>query len=291
MWQNKLTFYVNIIKIKQGECMQKIKFSLIFLIFAIVFSACSTKEQINPLGRSYGKFSDNDPLRLGSTPTPPAKQKTPSLIEGKKFPAIPLVPPIISTNTFKGDNAIKGPLPRLTSKNKFASNALYENSGIVSDFVTIMNPNGAALTVWALNPGNWIWGYNLFDSKPFGDARVWQLIEFPNNTVMIKNAKTLTCLNAYGNGIVHYPCDQSNFAQFWRLFPMSNGAFQIQNFATQQCIQTTVGNVMEEFSFNYYNIYLTPCLKSKEKNLDRQWTISAPTFKAKSPYAPKGELE
>ncbi|EAK0436703.1 cytolethal distending toxin subunit A [Campylobacter lari] len=271
--------------------MQKIKFIMIFSVFVAFFIGCSSKEQFNPLARSLGGVNDIDPLKLGSTPTLPAKQKTPSLIEGKKFPAIPLTPPIITTNTFKGDNAIKGPLPRFASKNEFASNALYENSGIVSDFVTIMNPNGAALTVWALNPGNWIWGYNLFDSKPFGDARVWQLIEFPNNTVMIKNAKTLTCLNAYRNGIVHYPCDQSNFAQFWRLYPMGNGAFQIQNFATQQCIQTPVTNVMEEFSFNYYSIYLAPCLKSKEKNLDRQWNISAPTFKARSPYAPKGELE
>lgn len=277
--------YLNLI---QGGKMQKIKFIMIFSAFVAFFIGCSSKEQLNPLGRSLGDVNDIDPLKIGKNPTPPAKQKTPALIEGKHFPAIPLVPPIVTTNTFKGDNPIKGPLPRLTSDNKFTSNALYENSSIASDFVTIMNPNGAALTVWALNPGNWIWGYNLFDSKPFGDARVWQLIEFPNNKVMIKNAKTNTCLNAYGNGIVHYPCDQSNFAQYWGLFPMSNGAYQIQNYATQQCIQTTVGNVMEEFYFNYYSIYLTPCLKSKEKNLDRQWSISAPAFQTRSPYVEGG---
>ncbi|MCV3453817.1 RICIN domain-containing protein [Campylobacter sp. FU_520] len=268
--------------------MQKIKFVMILSILITFFIGCSSKEQFNPLGRSLGGVNDIDPLKIGKNPTPPTKQKTPALVEGKKFSAIPLEPPLIKTNTFKGDNPIKGPLPRLTSDNKFASNALYENSGIASDFVTIMNPNGAALTVWALNPGNWIWGYNLFDSKSFGDARVWQLIEFPNNKVMIKNAKTNTCLNAYGNGIVHYPCDQSNFAQFWRLYPMSNGAYQIQNYATQQCIQTTVANVMEEFNFDYYSIYLTPCLKSKEKNLDRQWSISAPAFQTRSPYAEGG---
>ncbi|MCV3553351.1 RICIN domain-containing protein [Campylobacter sp. CNRCH_2013_0898h] len=268
--------------------MQKLRFMMILSVFITFFIGCSSKE-INPLGRSFGEFSDGDPLKIGKNPTPPAKQKTPTLVEGKKIPAIPLEPPLMKVNTFKGDNAVKGPLPRLTSSNGFTSNALYENIGFVSDFVTIMNPNGAALTVWALNPGNWIWGYNLFDSKSFGDARVWQLIEFPNNTVMIKNAKTLTCLNAYGNGIVHYPCDQTNFAQFWRLYPMSNGAYQIQNFATQQCIQTTVGNVMEEFYFGYYSIYLTPCLKSKEKNLDRQWSISAPAFQTRSPYAYTGE--
>lgn len=60
--------------------MQKIKLSLMFLIVTIIFSACSSKEQqINPLGRSYGKFNDNDPLKLGSKPTPPVKQKNTKL--------------------------------------------------------------------------------------------------------------------------------------------------------------------------------------------------------------------
>lgn len=261
------------------------KLFFIVLSFYLFLVACSSKEQINPLGRSFGDFNDNDPLKIGHTPTPPAKQQTPSLIEGKNLvPAIPLTPPLIKVNTFKGNNALKGPMPRLKGESKFNDSAVFENRGFPSDFVTIMNPNGAALTVWALASGNWIWGYTLFNSKPFGDARVWQLIEFPNDMVMIKNAKTNTCLNAYGAGIVHYPCDQSNHAQFWRLFPMSNGAFQIQNFATQQCIQTPITNVMTDFNFSFFNIYLTSCLKTGEKNLDRQWYITAPTFTAKSPY-------
>lgn len=56
--------------------MQKIKLSLMFLIVTIIFSACSSKEQqINHLGRSYGKFNDNDPLKLGSKPTPLSNKK------------------------------------------------------------------------------------------------------------------------------------------------------------------------------------------------------------------------
>ncbi|EAK1935986.1 cytolethal distending toxin subunit A [Campylobacter jejuni] len=267
--------------------MQKIKFVMIISALMTFFIGCSSKE-INPLGRSFGEFNDGDPLKIGKNPTPPAKQKTPALIEGKNIvPAVPLVPPLIKTNTFKGDNAIKGPNPRLKSSKSFNDVSVFENRGFPSDFITIMNPNGAALTVWALAPGNWIWGYNLINSKPFGDARVWQLIEFPNDFVMIKNAKTNTCLNAYANGIVHYPCDQSNHAQLWKLFPMSNGAFQIQNFATQKCIQTPVKNVMHEFNFSFYNIYLTDCVKKGERNLDRQWYITVPTFTAKTPYMEK----
>ncbi|CAM4074045.1 RICIN domain-containing protein [Campylobacter armoricus] len=260
---------------------------LFFILgFIVFFTACSTKEQnINPLGRSFGAMNDSDPLKIGKNPTPPAKQKVPALVEGKNLvPAIPLDPPFVKTNTFKGDNALKGPMPRLKSNGDFNDVSVFENRGFPSDFVTIMNPNGAALTVWALAAGNWIWGYTLFNSIPFGDARAWQLIEFPNNMVMIKNAKTNTCLNAYGAGIVHYPCDQSNYAQFWSLFPMSNGSFQIQNFATQQCIQTPVVDVMRDFNTSFFNIYLTSCLKSGEKNLDRQWYITVPAFSANLPY-------
>ncbi|AJC86829.1 cytolethal distending toxin, subunit CdtA [Campylobacter sp. RM16704] len=267
-----------------------VKWLFFILSFVLFFTACSTKEQnINPLGRSFGKINDKDPLKLGSTPTPPVKQKTPALIDGKDLiPAIPLDPPIIRTNSFNGDNAIKGPMPRFKSNGEFNDVSVFENRGFPSNFVAIMNPNGALLTVWALAAGNWIWGYTIFNSKGFGDARVWQLIEFPNNMVMIKNARTNTCLNAYGKGIVHYPCDQTNHAQFWRLFPMSNGSFQIQNFATQQCIQTPITNVMNDFNFSFFNIYLTSCLKFGEKNLDRQWYITTPPFAANLPYEVEG---
>ncbi|MCW1315905.1 RICIN domain-containing protein [Campylobacter jejuni] len=255
------------------------------LLLLLLFMGCSSKE-LNPLGRSYGEPYDSDPLKIGMIPTIPAKQKTPALVDGANLvPAdIPLDPPLIKINTFKGNSIVKGPLPRLKSNGEFNDASVYENRGYPSDFVTIMAPSGAALTVWALRPGNWIWGYNLYSSIAFGDANVWQLIEFPNNKVMIKNAKTLTCLNAYGRGIVHYPCDQSNYAQFWRLYPMSNGAYQIQNFATQKCIQTPIKDVMHEFNLSFYNIFTTDCLKSGEKNLDRQWYITAPTFGSRRPY-------
>lgn len=265
--------------------MQKLKFIMTFCILVMFFVNCSSTNQINPLGRSFGKFNDPDPLKIGLNPKPPAVQSAPSLVDSaSNVPAVPLDPPMIRVGTFKGDNALRGPMPRLKSENQFNDVAVFENRGYPSDFVTIMNPNGGALTVWGLAAGNWIWGYTLSSSKPFGDARVWQLIEFPNDMVMIKNAKTNTCLNSYGNGIVHYPCDQSNHAQFWRLFPMSNGAYQIQNFANQKCIQIPVINVMTDFGFGSFHITLVDCLKSGEKNLDRQWYITVPTFTTQRPY-------
>ncbi|EAI4690941.1 RICIN domain-containing protein [Campylobacter jejuni] len=265
--------------------MQKFHSMIVLSLLLIFFIGCSSKE-LNPLGRSYGDLHDSDPLKIGKTPTIPAKQETPALVDGSdSIPKdVPLEPPVIKTNTFKGNDFIKGPSPRTQSNGEFNNVPVYENRGYFSDYITIMGPSGAALTVWALRPGNWIWGYTLYSSRPFGDANVWQLIEFPQNKVMIKNVKTLTCLNAYGEGIVHYPCDQSNYAQFWTLLPMDNGAYQIQNLATKQCIQTPIHDVMKEFNLSYYKIFLTECVKSGEKNLDRQWYIAPPTYTARNPY-------
>lgn len=131
---------------------------------------------------------------------------------------------------------------------------------MVSDFLTILGPSGAALTVWALAQGNWIWGYTLIDSKGFGDARVWQLLLYPNDFAMIKNTKTNTCLNAYGNGIVHYPCDASNHAQMWKLIPMSNTAVQIKNLGNGKCIQAPITNLYGDFH-KVFKIFTVECAK------------------------------
>ncbi|TKX32548.1 RICIN domain-containing protein [Campylobacter aviculae] len=262
--------------------MKNMRFYLSFLIFTIIFSACSTKE-LNPLGRSYGEMYDSDPLKIGTEPTKPKDQTDPSLAKGEKFPAIPLVPPVIRFDSLDA-NSTKAPRPRLKANGEFNDVSAAGNTGYTSDFITVMNPNGAALTIWGSNPGNWIWGYNLNASKGFPDYRAWQLVEFSSNIVMFRNAATETCLNAYGNGIVHYPCDQSNHAQLWKLIPMSNGAYQIKNIATQKCIQTPVRDVMHEFNFSSYKIFLTECAKPGEKTLDKQWYITTPGYGANSPY-------
>lgn len=230
------------------------KFGILFFIL-FAFCACSVKE-VNPLGTSFGAIDDGDPLKLGDNPTPPAKQKIPSLVDGSN-----LVPR--TTNS---------PLPRPILGSS--------NSPLSSDFMTILGPSGAALTVWALAQGNWIWGYTLLDSKSFGDARVWQLLLQPNDIVMIKNAKTLTCLNAYRNGIVHYACDNTNQAQLWKLKPMDNGAVQIENLATKKCIQAPITNPLGDFKV--FSIFIKDC--EEKDNLDQQWYLTTPPFNAQPLY-------
>ncbi|EOB4992188.1 RICIN domain-containing protein [Campylobacter upsaliensis] len=239
--------------------MQKLLKFGILLCVLLTLSACGTKE-INPLGSSFGAKDDNDPLKLGANPTFPAKQKTPTLIEGRN-----LVPQT---------NVVPLPRPILGSSG---------DSPLASDFMSILGPSGAALTVWALAQGNWIWGYTLLDSKSFGDARVWQLLIRPDNIVLIKNAKTLTCLNAYKNGIVHFSCDASNPAQLWKLKPMDNGAVQIENVGTKKCIQAPIDNPLGDFKV--FSIFISEC--QNKQNLDQQWYLTTPPFKAQPLYREK----
>lgn len=252
--QIMLQFLINI---KKRFFMQKfklLKFGLLFLTL-LALSACGTKE-INPLGTAFGKKDEGDPLRLGANPTPPAKQKSPELVDGSnlvpKSALVPLLRPTVGS----------------------------ANTPITSDFMTLLGPSGAALTVWALAQGNWIWGYTLLDSKSFGDARVWQLLSYPNGVVLIKNAKTLTCLNAYKNGIVHFACDNTNGFQQWKLKPMDNGAVQLENMATKKCIQAPITNPLGDFKV--FSIFLSTC--QEKDNLDQQWYLTTPPFNAQPLY-------
>lgn len=201
------------------------------MLFYDFFSlnACSSKfENVNPLGRSFVEFEDADPLKLRLKPTFPTNQEISNLISSADLvPIIPITLPLTRTSNSANNNAVNGINPRFKDE-AFNDVLIFENRPVVSDFLTILGPSGAALTVWALAQGNWIWGYTLIDNKGFGDVRVWQLLLYPNDFAMIKNAKTNTCLNAYGNGIIHYPCDASNHAQMWKLIPMSNIAVQIK---------------------------------------------------------------
>ncbi|ENX9865429.1 cytolethal distending toxin subunit A, partial [Campylobacter jejuni] len=121
--------------------MQKFHSMIVLSLLLIFFIGCSSKE-LNPLGRSYGDLHDSDPLKIGKTPTIPAKQETPALVDGSDLipKDVPLEPPVIKTNTFKGNDFVKGPSPRLQSNGKFNDASVYENRGYPSDFVTIMGP-------------------------------------------------------------------------------------------------------------------------------------------------------
>lgn len=235
-------------------------------IFVIVFlSACA------------------DPLGLGSKPKPPSKKIM--LLEGKdnfsniknpyKYPNLvglsnaPMEAPMLSDEAAKGPNKPKN---HFDLANRVP---VFYNIPAESDFISLISQGGYALTVWALAPGNWLWSYRLIDSLTFGDARVWSLIMYPGNLVQIKNKLTKTCVTAYGTSTVHLPCDSANDSQFWFLMPFDNGAVQLMNFATNDCM-----SISFQSSSTSLGITMDSCIQPNQANIDRQWSISAPAMPA-----------
>lgn len=130
-----------------------------------------------------------------------------------------------------------------------------------------MSSSGGLLTLWALKPRNWVWGYTPIDSFEFGRAKFWRIISFSNGQVIIKNMQEGTCLQAYGNGVIHDICDSKNQAQLWNLNFFDNQAIQIRSVSAKTCLQTPTVRTT-----TYYSIYLTKCATSS--NLDQQWYIT-----------------
>lgn len=144
-----------------------------------------------------------------------------------------------------------------------------------SDLLSIMSPEGGVLTLWALNVGNWVWGYTLFDSQSFGAARIWRIFTKADGSAAIQNAKEGTCLTAYRNGVIHSYCDMDDPTQLWKFNFFDNQAIQIQNVATKQCLQTPTNQAT-----TFFSIFLTGCVQGSKPNSDQQWFIIAPPINA-----------
>ena len=143
--------------------------------------------------------------------------------------------------------------------------------------LTIINPKGgSAITVWALASGNWLWGYTLDNSKEFGRARSWQVLNLGDDIALIINFLTNTCIHDEGGGITHRDCDINNKSQQWQLSAMDNGAIQIKSSASSKCITTDLGSLTQTGS--YYSLAMREC--NFKPNFNQQWVFipeAAPT--------------
>lgn len=293
-----------IIKIIKAFILLATTICMIFLLLG-----CGEKIAQNPLGSAFGKVHDKDPLKIGSKPTPPAKQAYPKLIVGKvhfahekgkdfginsaKIPddesyqsaAIPNVS--LKGASLRGvvranPSNLSNPSNTLNSPNPSKSLLLGSPpSSPTGDYFSLSSPAGAILTVWALAQGNWLWGYTLADSVGFGDARVWRFRFFKDNQVMLENAKTFTCANAYGTGVIHSACDETNMSQRFELIPMTNEAFLLRNVGNGRCLHAPISDVFGDFH-RVSDIYLVTCTGGD--NLDQQWYIIPPPFLVKPLY-------
>lgn len=216
----------------------------LFLFFiTLLFAACSSSPKVHQPKPSSTNEKD---LGIGLSPTPPvneqvAGEKSRAMLmnmEGRKIPiSIP------NTNAPKIDRNASNPL-------------------------SIMSSSGGVLTLWALKPRNWVWGYTPLDSHEFGQAAFWRIISLANGQVIIKNMQENTCLQAYKNGVIHDICDSKNQAQLWNLNFFDNQAIQIQSVSAKTCLQTPTVRTT-----TYYSIFLTKCAVNRP-NLDQQWYIT-----------------
>ena len=149
--------------------------------------------------------------------------------------------------------------------------------GSKSTPLTIINPmGGSAITVWALASGNWRWGYTLDNSKEFGRARSWQVLNLGDDIALIINFLTNTCIHDEGGGITHRDCDINNKSQQWQLSAMDNGDIQIKSSASSKCITTDLGSLTQTGS--YYSLAMREC--NFKPNFNQQWVFipeAAPT--------------
>lgn len=150
----------------------------------------------------------------------------------------------------------------------------FNGVGTPSAPLAIINPHGSALTVWALAEGNWIWGYTLDNSREFGDARVWQLINLGDDIALIKNLLTNTCIHDEGRGITHRSCNRNSKNQQWQLLAMDTGGVQLRSSASKNCIRTDFADIAATGKF--FSIIMEGC--SPSLTIGQQWIfIPEPT--------------
>ncbi|TWO30680.1 hypothetical protein XK09_01105, partial [Campylobacter lanienae] len=203
--------------------------------------------------------------------------KTPIL---NKFDLVDPSNPLANTTPSNNQSNSSSQPPQITQPPLLTAPAALGSSpslGSKSTPLTIINPmGGSAITVWALAPGNWLWGYTLDNSKEFGRARSWQVLNLGNDIALIINFLTNTCIHDEGGGITHRNCDINNKSQQWQLSAMDNGAIQIKSSASNKCITTDLGSLTQTGS--YYSLAMREC--NFKPNFNQQWVFipeAAPT--------------
>ena len=243
---------------------------VILALISLVFASCSSKAYI---------ADRDDAIGYEGTKSPAI---TPISLQSVSFKQTPNGTPLsATTEPLNAANQIIPPKPSLnlappspTLAPVLGSNPI----GTPSAPLVIINPHGSALTVWALAEGNWIWGYTLDNSKDFGDARVWQLINLGGDIALIKNLKTNTCIYDEGRGITHRACDRNSKNQQWQLLAMDTGAVQLRSSASKNCIRTDFAGVAA--SGRFFSIVMEGC--SPSLTIGQQW-IFIPEPKETSP--------
>ncbi|MDO5054594.1 MAG: cytolethal distending toxin subunit A/C [Pasteurella oralis] len=145
-----------------------------------------------------------------------------------------------------------------------------------SNFMTLMGQNGTVLTVWALAKRNWLWAYANIDSQNFGTIRNWKMEHSKHREhFRFVNQSLGTCIEAYGNGLIHDTCNLNRLAQEFELLPTDNGAFVIKSVSQGRCVTYNPVSTTD-----YSTITLSTCDGATEPLRDQTWYLAPPLLKA-----------
>ncbi|MDL0107386.1 RICIN domain-containing protein [Campylobacter vicugnae] len=246
----------------------------ILALTSLLFISCSAKPYI---------ADRDDDIGFAGTPSPSlidpiSLQSAPFMQSNSDINSSNMNMDFNNTNEplfLNSNTQIIPPKPSLNTAPPFITAApAFNGVGTPSAPLAIINPHGSALTVWALAEGNWIWGYTLDNSREFGDARVWQIINLGDDIVLIKNLLTNTCINDEGRGITHRSCNRNNRNQQWQLLAMDNGAAQLRSTSSRNCIKSEFGSITDNNRF--FSITMEGC--SPSLTIGQQWIfIPEPT--------------
>lgn len=145
-----------------------------------------------------------------------------------------------------------------------------------SNYMSLMGQNGTVLTVWALARRNWLWAYAPIDSQSFGNIRNWQLVRgFGQEHFRFINQQLKTCMQAYGNGLIHDTCNKNSLDQEFELLPRSNGSVSVKSVSQGRCV--TYNPVSATV---YSTITLQACTDEVTPLKDQSWYLSPPILSA-----------
>lgn len=146
----------------------------------------------------------------------------------------------------------------------------------LSDYITIMGQEGSVITVWALAARNWLWGYTAINSQNFGNIRNWKIERsFRRENFRFINQQLGTCMQAYGNGLIHDTCNPRNLDQDFDLMPTTSGAVFIKSVSQQRCVTYNPVNTQ-----GYITITLSKCDDNITPLRDQTWYLAPPLLRA-----------
>lgn len=239
----------------------------IFLLFSLV--SCTSR----PTGCICAEATSTQDL----SPNPPANTSLPSLFSTPPTPVNVLTSSLTTENKAQQQHDQPILLSGVTQKNALATETTNPASPTdAANFMTLMGQNGAVLTVWALAKRNWLWAYSNFYSQNFGTIRNWKMEHTKQREhFRFVNQSLGTCIEAYGNGLIHDTCNLDRLSQAFVLLPTDSGAFVIQSVAQGRCI--TYNPVSTQ---DYSTITLSQCDGATTPLRDQTWYLAPPLLDA-----------